>query len=278
MFALSVGSLALLVTLAAAPAPAPPMRLRVCADPNNMPFSNQRGEGLENALARLVAQELGAELTYVWLPQRRGFVRQTLGAGACDVMMEAPVPFARAAVTRPYYRSSYAFVFRRDRSLRLHSLDDPALRRMRIAVSTIGDDYANTPPAEALARRGLITNLVGVPVYGDYGKRDPQAAIVEAVASGAVDVAIVWGPTGAWFASRVSVPLNVVPIGRAADDPPLPLAFDIGMAVRRDDTALRDRLDRLLTRAPVQRRIAGILADFHIPLLPLASARVSSRP
>jgi mxaJ protein len=165
----------LLLTLSAAVGATPPLittsgaagattrPLRVCADPNNMPFSNARGEGFENGRARLVAGALGAPLEYAWQPQRRGFVRNTLAAGRCDVMMEAPIGYDRADETIPYYRSTYVFVSRRDRRLRVRSFDDPALRRLRIGVEVIGDDYANSPPAELLARRGLAAQVVGFP-------------------------------------------------------------------------------------------------------------------
>ena len=135
--------------------------LRVCADPNNMPFSNRAGEGFENAMARMMARELGAELRYTWLPQRRGFVRNTMGADKCDVMMEVPAGYGRTLSTRPWYRSSYVFVYRKDRGISLHSFDDESLRALRIGVQMVGDDYANTPPAHALGKRGLARNVVG---------------------------------------------------------------------------------------------------------------------
>src|SRR5947208_8450177 len=169
-------------------------QLRVCADPNDLPFSNVREEGLENALARLVAREIDAELRYTWLPQRRGFGRNKLNAKKCDVMMEVPAGYGRTLSTRPYYRSTYVFVTRKDRALTIRSLDDPALRALRIGVQMVGDDYANTPPAHALGRRGLAKNVVGYTVYGDYSRDDVQAEIIHAVAAGEVDVAIVWGP------------------------------------------------------------------------------------
>jgi mxaJ protein len=142
-------------------------RLRVCADPNNLPFSNQREEGLENEVARLVARELHATLEYEWSPQRRGFVRNTLAAGKCDVIIEVPAGYHRTLTTRPWYRSTYVFVSRKDRGIALRSFDDPMLRELRIGVQMIGDDYANTPPAHALGKRGLAQNVVGYPVYGD---------------------------------------------------------------------------------------------------------------
>src|SRR4051812_19512018 len=129
--------------------------LRVCADPNNLPFSNRKGEGLENAVAQVIARDLGAELSYTWLPQRRGVVRNTMAAGKCDVMMEGPAGYPRTLATRPWYRSTYVFVSRDDRGLQVRSFDDPVLRSLKIGVQVVGDDYANTPPAHALGKRGL---------------------------------------------------------------------------------------------------------------------------
>jgi len=234
-----------------------------------MPFSNARGEGLENALARLVARDLDADLTYTWLPQRRGFVRSTLAAGRCDVMMEVPVGFSRAATTRPYYRSTYVFVFRADRYRGLRTFDDPRLRGLRIGVQTIGDDYANSPPAHALARRGIVGNVVGYTVYGDYTRPDPPARIVQAVSAGDVDLAVVWGPLAGYFARRSPVPLDVVPVRPALDPPALPFVFDIGMGVRRGDQALRARLDDVLARRRLE--IEAILDAYGVPRLPLAA-------
>jgi quinoprotein dehydrogenase-associated probable ABC transporter substrate-binding protein len=236
--------------------------VKVCADPNNLPFSNSRGEGLENALARLVARELHAELQYTWLPQRRGFVRNTLGARKCDVMMEVPSGYGRTLSTVPYYRSTYVFVFRKDRGLSVRSFDDPVLRRLRIGVQLIGDDYANTPPAHALGRRGLGGNVVGYSVYGDYSRPDPLADIVHAVARDEVDVAVVWGPIAGYFAPRESVPLAIVPVTPAMD-PPFSFAFDVSMGVRRGDEALRRRLDAVI--AARRKEIDRILAAYGVP-------------
>src|SRR5690349_16835567 len=114
--------------------------LRVCADPNNLPLSNQRGEGFENKLAELLAQDLGERVEYTWWAQRRGFFRNTLKAGMCDLVIGVPAGFEMASTTRPYYRSTYVFVSRKDRHLNIASLDDPALRKLKIGVQMIGDD------------------------------------------------------------------------------------------------------------------------------------------
>lgn len=222
--------------------------LRVCADPNNLPFSNDRGEGFENALAELVAGDLGARVVYTWRPQRRGFVRETLRAGLCDVMMSAPTSFEMVATTAPYYRSTYVFVRRHDADFTLASFDDPVLRRLRIGVQIVGDDDANTPPAHALGRRGLASNVIGYTVYGDYAMPNPPARIIDAVAHGDVDVAVAWGPLAGYFATREPVPLDLAPVEPEIDLPFLPFAFDIGIGVRRDDVSLRDELDDVLRR------------------------------
>ncbi len=213
--------------LAAAATGALPTTLRVCADPNNLPFSNRRLEGLENKLARLIAHDLAVPVSYTWWAQRRGFFRNTLKAGLCDVVMGIPSGFEMASPTRPYYRSTYVFVSRANRGDLVRSLDDPALRSLRIGVQLAGDDYANTPPAHALARRGIVSNVVGFTLYGDYARPNPPARIVDAVARGEVDVAVVWGPLAGYFAARSPAPLRIAPVTPSVDRPFLPFVFDI---------------------------------------------------
>jgi mxaJ protein len=241
----------------------PAATLRVCADPNNLPFSNARGEGFENRLAELVARELGTKVTYTWFAQRRGFVRNTLNANKCDVIMGVPSSFEMALPTRAYYRSSYVFVSRRDRGIAIDSLDDPRLRKVRIGVQIIGDDYASSPPAHALANRGLVDNVVGYSVYGDYARPDPTRRIIDAVATGEVDLVAVWGPTAGYFAKQSDVPLTITRFTPEIDLPFLPFVFDISMAVRRGDTQLRDRLDTVIE----QRRpeIDALLRAYGVP-------------
>ena len=221
---------------------------RVCADPNNLPFSNDKGEGFENKLAELIAKELGKRVTYIWWAQRRGFVRNTLKAGRCDVIMGVPAQLDMVATTRPYYRSSYVFVSRDDRRIDLASISDPRLRDLRIGVHLLGDDGFNTPPANALGEQGITRNVVGYSIYGDYRRPNPPARLVEAVADGEVDVAAVWGPLAGYFAQRSAVPLRVVPITGTEAFAPLLFQFDIAMGVRKQDKALKDRLDEILAR------------------------------
>jgi quinoprotein dehydrogenase-associated probable ABC transporter substrate-binding protein len=245
--------------------PPPPPRLRVCADPNNLPFSNSREEGFENRLATLLAEHLHRTVEYTWWAQRRGFVRETLRAHACDVIMGVPTAFELVLTSRPYYRASYTFVSRTADDLRIDSLDDPRLRRWRVGVQMVGDDFSNSPPAHALSERGAIANIVGYSVFGDYREPNPPARIIDGVASGVVDVAIVWGPLAGYFASRAAVPLTVTPVQPSFDLPFRPFVFDMSMGVRREDSVLRDALDDFITkRAP---DIARILDEYHVPRL-----------
>lgn len=263
MRAATLTVLVLLVACAPAAAERTARVLRVCADPNNLPFSNEAGEGFENALAELVAGELGARVEYTWWAQRRGFIRNTLGAHSCDVVMGMPSSMELALTTRPYYRSSYVFVTRRDGGIDVRSLDDSILRHVRVGVQVIGDDYANAPPAHAMANRGIVANVRGYSVFGDYTRPAPPARIVEAVADGEVDVAIAWGAMAGYFAARQRVPLDVVPVTPQIDLPFLPMVFDIAMGVRREDIVLRDELDAVLARRRPE--VDRLLDRYHVP-------------
>ena len=243
-----------------------PAALRVCADPNNLPFSNERGEGFENAIADLVARDLHRQVTYFWLPQRRGFVRNSLRIGVCDVIMGVPARYDLVRTTRPYYRSSYVFVSRRTGRPALHSLDDPALRSLTIGIQITGDDYENPPAAEALAARHLGDQVRGYPVYGDYSRPDPQRAVVDDVGAGVIDAAIVWGPIAGYFAAGATPPLAIAPVSPRRDPAAGPFTFAIAMGVRQDDTALQRALDDVLARRAAE--ITRILRRYGVPLLP----------
>ena len=240
----------------------PTAPLRVCADPNNLPFSNQRLEGMENRLADLIGREMHVPVNYVWWAQRRGFFRNTLDAGRCDVVLGVPTDLRFVLTTQPYYRSSYVWLTRKDRRLAIESFDDPRLARLRIGVQLVGDG-ANTPPMEALARRGLAPNLVGYTVFGDYSKPNPPARIVDAVARGEVDVAVVWGPLAGFFARRSSVPLALRPVPEAVSPGEASSAFSISFGVRKGDDALRVELDRILRQRRAE--VEQILADYGVP-------------
>jgi quinoprotein dehydrogenase-associated probable ABC transporter substrate-binding protein len=237
--------------------------LRVCADPNNLPFSNQRREGFENKIAELLARDLGARVAYTWWAQRRGFFRNTIKAGLCDVVLGVPTGLEMVAPTRPYYRSTYVFVYPADRGIEIRSFDDPALKTLKVGVQLAGDDYANTPPAHALSRRGIVANVVGFTLYGDYALENPPARIVEAVARGDIDVAVVWGPLAGYFAPRQRVPLRVVPVSPSIDLPFLPFVFDIAIGVRRGDDDLKNTIDDFLDRRHGE--IQAILDAYGVP-------------
>jgi quinoprotein dehydrogenase-associated probable ABC transporter substrate-binding protein len=247
--------------------------LRVAADPNNLPFSNDRCEGFENEIAELIATDLGAKLEYSWRAQRRGFFRETLKENRADLVLGVPEHFDMALTTAPYYTSTYVFVSRQDHHLNLSSLDDPALRSLKIGVQIIGNDARNTPPVHVLSDRGIVDNVIGYTVYGDYAHENPPARIIDAVVKGDVDVAIVWGPLAGYFAKQQSVSLDVRPIAPGANRA-LPLTFSIAMGVRKSDKALRDRLNAVLTRR--RDDIEKILNEYGIPRVQphqLASAK-----
>ena len=239
--------------------------LRVCADPNNLPFSNDRNGGFENAIAQLFAKETGQSLAYTWWAQRRGFIRNTLKAGNCDVIMGVPVGLDMVETTRPYYRSGYVFVSRSDRQLDIASMTDPRLRTFKIGVQLIGDNGFNTPPGHALAEQGIVDNVVGYTVYGDYRRPDPPAQILEAVARGEIDIAAVWGPLAGYFARESSVKVTVVPITDTERFAPLRFQFDIAIGVRKGDDKRREEFHQLISRNSVQ--IAEILDRFGVPVV-----------
>jgi mxaJ protein len=261
-------ALAVAVAVTAGSGTAARPALRVCADPNNLPFSNRAGEGFENRIAELLASDRHARLEYAWWAQRRGFVRNTLAAGSCDVLIGVPRDYGAAITTRPYYRSSYVFVSRRDRHLNLRSFDDPRLRRLRIGVQMIGDDFNNTPPAHALASRGITRDVVGYPVYGDYSQPSPLATIIAAVDRGEVDAAVVWGPSAGYFARSSSTALALTAVVPERDSPTLPFTFEISMAVRRGDEARRAELDAFLERR--RGEVNAILDRYGVPRLEAA--------
>jgi len=241
--------------------------LRVCADPYNLPFSNDRGEGFENKIAQLVASDLNAAVINYWWPERRGFLRNSILGGFCDVLINVPVGFDPVATTKPYYRSTYYLVYRADRGLNLRSLDDTLLKHLKIGVNMIGYDYTQTPPAHALSARGIL-GLVG---FGNFLNPDPHADhpqdIVEAVAKDSINVAVVWGPKAGYWVKRQPVPLAMVPLGDSDAVSRLPFAFSMAMGVRHRDKELKAQLDSVIDRR--RGEILSILHDYDVPMLEL---------
>ena len=244
--------------------------LRVCADPNNLPYSNERREGFENKIAELVAKELGATLTYYWWPHQRGLVRNTLSADRCDVLIGIPKDYDPVLATKPYYRTGYVIAYRKDRGFQIRSLDDPILKKIKIGV------HSDTPPHLALAERDLIgDNLVQYSLF--YGWAHPEEQLgkpIQDLIAGQIDVAMVWGPTVGYYVKKWSASfLEVVPL--QDDGPHTPMSFEISMGVRKGDKELRARLDEVLSRKGDE--IRKILEEYGVPLLATGS-RVALPP
>jgi mxaJ protein len=260
-----IGAAVISTDMAAWQDPAPrTSALKVCADPNNMPYSNAAGDGFENALASLVANDLGLSLRYTWWPQRRGFLRNTLQAKLCDVVMGVPTTSTGLATTRPYYRSTYVVVARQDRNLRSDALDDARLHQLRIGVHVVGGG-GDVPPALALARHGLLSNLHGYSIYGDYSNASPPSALIQAVAWGEIDLAVMWGPLAGYFVSRESRPLDMLPLPPRFDTAATPMTYAISMGVREEDTRLRALLDGVVRRR--HEDIRSVLQRYGVPMV-----------
>jgi mxaJ protein len=245
--------------------------LRVCGDPNNLPFSNARQEGFENALAALLARDLGWDLEYTWFPQRMGFIRNTLkkkdpvtGRFACDLVMGLPVGFDLAATTTPYYRSTYALVFARGRGLDgvrtpddVLKLDPAVLRSLRFGV------FGRTPPSEWLLRHGLMQQAVPYQIQTGDPEQYPGEVIEKDLAAGKIDVALIWGPIAGYFATkRAALPMTVVafPTGEG-----IRYDFGVSMGVRKGDEAWRQRIERFIEEN--RPAIQAILAEYGVPQL-----------
>src|SRR4051812_23803067 len=240
-------------------------KFRVCSDPGNMPFSNDKLQGFENRIATLIARDFGTTPSYIWWGQRRGFIRNTMNAtleaGRCDIVIGVPEQYDLVRTTKPYYRSTYVFVYPKGKGLAIKSLDDPALKKLKIGVHLLGDDYTNPPPVHELAKRGIVDNVVGFNTF--YSDTNPPSAIVDAVASGRIDIAIVWGPVAGYYAKRQAVPLELVPIPSGKGD--LPFAFNISMGVKPGNDALHAQLERILEAR--HQAIMNILREYGVPIV-----------
>jgi mxaJ protein len=237
--------------------------LRVCSEPNNLPFSNRAGEGFENKIADLVARDLGDTVAYAYALQNDRFIKHTLDAHKCDVMMGVSAGMDEVATTRPYYASAYVFVSRKADRLRLASLTDKRLKTLKIGVHLIGDN--SQPPELALGEEGIVNNVRGYLIYGDFAKPNPPARLIEAVQNKDIDVAAAWGPLAGYFAKNSFVPLEVTPITFTQRFAPIRFRFAIAMGVRKDDTALRDRLNAVI--AHERGAIRNILVSYGVPLV-----------
>jgi quinoprotein dehydrogenase-associated probable ABC transporter substrate-binding protein len=246
------------------PAPMQEGVLRVCADPDNLPFSDSTGAGLENKMAELMARTWNSKLQYVWWAAPRGMMRM-LNGFYCDVTLQMPVLSDMAGVTRPYYRTSYVIVQRKDAKHLVTSLDDPALKTMKIGVHLYSADGENSPPAMALSSHGVVGNLVGFSTTYIGGMNKPED-IIRAVRDSTVDLSIVWGPIAGYYAKQIGADLVLTPI-ESDSVSGIPFAYSMGVATRRRERGFKDSLEKFLTsKAP---EIQSLLKQYGIPLLPL---------
>jgi quinoprotein dehydrogenase-associated probable ABC transporter substrate-binding protein len=235
-----------------------PKVLRVCADPRNMPLSNEKGEGFENKLAELFAEKLQKKLDYMFFPQATGFVRMTLGAHRCDVIMGFPQGDELVQGTNPYYRTAYALVAKPGSGLEeVATLGDERLKGKRIGI------VAGTPPATNMAVNGLMTTAKPYPLMIDTRIDSSVAAMVNDLKAGEIDAAVLWGPMAGYYAKQADPPLHVTPLVKETAGPKL--AYRIGMGVRAADQNWKRQLNRLIQEN--QGAINRILLDFGVPLL-----------
>ena len=235
-----------------------PKVLRVCADPHNMPFSTEKGEGFENKLADLFADKLGKGLAYAFYPQATGFVRNTLAAHRCDVIMGVPQGDDLIQVTNPYYRTAYALVFKPGRGLDgVDTMADPRLKGRRIGV------VAGTPPGNNMAANGLMANAKPYPLVVDTRVDSSAEAMMRDVETGDIDAGILWGPMAGYYARQATSATAVVPLVKETTGPRL--AYRIGMGVRFSDQDWKRLLNRMI--ADNQPAINALLLSFGVPLL-----------
>jgi mxaJ protein len=241
--------------------------LRVCGDPNNLPFSNEKLEGIENKIAAVIAKDLGWEVEYVWWPHQRGLVKRVLNTGRCDVLVGIPKGYDVVRWTKPYYRTGYVIAYLKDRVAEVRSLDDPALKTLKVGVQV------NTPPHLALGQRGIVgDNVVAYQLMFDsnYHPEDYPGREVEDLIAGRIDVALVWGPIAGYFQKKKGAEsLVLVPIVDPSDNS-TPFTFEISMGVRKANTELKARLEQALDRK--REEIRAILEEFGVPLLPLTAS------
>ena len=233
--------------------------LRVCADPDNMPFSDDKGEGFENKLAKLIAEKLGGELDYSWFSESTGYVPQTMGREACDLVMGYPQGTGLIDDTNPYYHTSYALIYRQgDQSLTgLDKLSDPRLKGKKIGL------FARTPPASLLAMYGLTGGARPFEVNADESASKAAQKMIAEIASGGLDVGILWGPVGGYYAEQSSVPLKIVPLVREKAGPST--VYPITMGVRPNEPQWKHTINKLL--AENQAGIYAILQAYNVPVL-----------
>ncbi|MCB1884478.1 MAG: quinoprotein dehydrogenase-associated putative ABC transporter substrate-binding protein [Geminicoccaceae bacterium] len=242
--------------------------LRVCADPANMPFSDEAGEGFENKIADLFAKRMGLPLAYTWYPASMGFIRQTLRARLCDVVIGVVATDELTQNTNPYYHSTYVMAVRHADRAALGDLDSPAMEDARIGV------VAGTPPADLLARRRLLRQVVPYQLQHDTRVENPLKEMADDLEAGRIDVALGWGPALGYWAKQSKAPLDVIPLH--SGDPRVRLDFRISMGIRQGEPDWKHALNRLI--AELQPQITAILQDYGVPLVGQAAAAAAAAP
>ncbi len=251
---------ALLLGAVGAAAPAQAWEMRVCADPNYMPFSNRDLSGYENKIAKIIADDLGAQLSFVWWQQTDQMVNDELREGNCDMIMGVPDDDDSLLPTIAYYRSPYTFVYRTGAGYDISTFDDDVLKTLKLGVTVPSD-----PPDEAMLKRSLLKNVVMTAAQRmDLPANGPFGGLIQAVAEGDIDVAMPWGPVGGYYASRQKVPLTVVPTPEF-DLPFVPMYRSVVIGVRQGDESLRDRLNVVIANRWDD--INAVLKDYGVPLL-----------
>jgi len=244
-----------------------PNVFRACGDPRNMPFSNDKGEGFENKLAELFAAKLGKKLSYTYFPQATGFVRMTLAAYRCDVIIGFPLGDDQAQATIPYYRTTYALVTKRGSGLEdVTAIDDPKLKDKRIGV------VARTPPSTQMAMNGLLAHAKSYPLFVDTRSDSSALAMMDDLARGDIDCGILWGPLAGYYAGRANPPLVVVPLVKEKTGPQM--TYRIGMGVRPSDQEWKRTLSRLIKEN--QADINKLLISYNVPILDEADAPITA--
>jgi mxaJ protein len=242
--------------------------LRVCGDPDNLPYSNDRLQGFENRIASVVASDLGVDASYTWWPHQRGLVKNTLEAGTCDVIFGVPHDLETILPTKPYYTSTYVIAQRKGSGHAITSLDAPELKTLRIGV------YANTPVEESLGRRGLVDHLTAYSLFFDpTGDRDRPAKLLDDLVAGTVDVALPWGPLAGYYAKKLNAPIEMSAL---PSEPGVPLSFSISMGVKKGNRDLKTRLEAAIDHR--QAEIRSVLEEFGVPLAAAPVAAAAATP
>lgn len=231
--------------------------LRVCADPSNLPFSNDAEEGFENRIVQLIARELGREVRYTWFPQSTGFVRNTLRLRQCDLISGITTTSETVQNTNPYYHSAYSIVHLRSLGEPVTSMSDSRLRSMKLGI------VAGTPPADVMAAKGLMGNIRPYHLLADTRRNTPARQAVLDVASGETDVAFIWGPIAGYFAAQLPEDLVVTPL--LEENPRVRMNYRVSMAVRYNETDWKHAINDVLAR--IQPEIDDILREYGVPLL-----------